>query len=315
MKKWSKKFKFGNIDGDFCFDPKIPLSDPLLKAISRDLKIDNKYIYTSAGISQLISAILPLDRWEEIFLPSIEFGLYERTCILHNKKTTLINAFSTAEFLEELKTKNSSENSLLCISSPRWFTGEIFSLNQINEILSIFKGYIFIDEAYVDFSINPNHLVDLCMKNERIIIARSFSKKFIASGLRVGYLITKLNINGLRNTLIPPHSVSTHSISIIVKLLNDNKLLKSFDTTRKYIAENRDYIYDNLNGFDGIKIIKSSANFITLIFDTEEKMNTAYSKIKNFVGVNKYNFNNIFFIKIWIKNLLFSKTIVNNIIK
>ena len=128
-------------------------------------------------------------------------------------------------------------------------------------------------------------------------------------------MITKLRINGLRNTLIPPHSISTHSISIIVKLLNDTKLLKSFDSTRKYIMENRDYIYDNLNGFDGIKIIKSSANFLTLIFDTEEKMNKTYSKIKNFVGVNKYNINNIFFIKIWIKNLLFSKTIVNSIIK
>lgn len=314
LKKWCKKFKLGEVDGDFSFNPQLPISDPLIDAISVDLRIEKNLIYCGAGISQFIIAIISNPIWDKVFLPTIEFGLYNRACVYFKKNIEYISAQSTQEFTKKIGIIESTANSLLCFSSPKWFTGERFTLEQIKFITQNFHGHIFIDEAYVDYADNPNQLIDLCLQNDRIILARSFSKKYMASGLRAGYIITKYNIDELRSTAIPPHSVSTHSIKLLVNLIKDQKLNQSFDITRKYISSNRDLIIKSLQYHKSFKIIKSSSNFVTLLFNSEEELDKIFNKIYHFSGVNKYKIHNSYFIKIWVKNLNISKAIINCIL-
>lgn len=314
LKKWCKKNNLGLVDGDFSFDPKEPLKDPLIEVISQDININKEFIYSGAGINQFIPALICHTKWKDIFIPSIEFGLYERSGIISQKNIHYIDAITTAQFVKIIQTLNSTESSLLCFSSPRWVSGERFTLDQIKQICHAFKGNIFIDEAYVDFSDTPNQLLSLCMENSKIILARSFSKKYIASGIRAGYIITKTNIDGLRNTIIPPHSITTHTNKMLTHLISDIKLNKSFEETRKYICENRDYIYNKLKSIPNFKILKSSANFITILFNNSLILDKYYQKISNIVGVNKYEMGSQFFIKIWIKNFKFSELIVNQLL-
>lgn len=169
-----------------------------------------------------------------------------------------------------------------------------------------------IDEAYVDYSDDENGMIDICLKNDRVIIFRSFSKKFLASGYRTGYMITKKQIDGLRNTIIPPRSVTSYSENFFVTLLNDEKILNAFTETRNYIKHNRDLIYNSLCNYKNIEIIKSNANFITLIFDNEEIMNKVYENLKDLAGIQKFN-DIVPFIKIWVNNELFSNEVIKRV--
>ncbi len=312
LRKWEKQHFKKNVNGDFNYNLAYPLEDPLVNAISNYINVKKDYIYVGAGISQFISAIVGLKEWENIILPDIEFSLYKRTALLNDKKVVYVKGIDSEEFINNLKKIKSSDKDLLCISSPRWFNGEIFTKKQIRKILEIYKGTLIIDEAYVDYSNNEKGMIDICLENDRVIIFRSFSKKFLASGYRTGYMVTTKNIDGLRNTIIPPHSVSSYSENFFISLLKDNKILKAFDDTREYIKNNRDLIYNSLKNLNGIKIIKSASNFISILFKDNELMNEIYDSLSDLAGIQKFD-EVVPFIKIWINNEKFSQEIIKRI--
>ena len=257
LKKWLKKYQMDFVDGNFNYDMNNQLSDPLLTTIAEKLNINKEYIYLGAGSSQLITVILNLKIWNKIFISLPEFGLYTRNIGLNNVNSEMISCLTANDFINQLRKIKSTKDDLLCISSPRWFSGERFTDKQIEDILLIFNGSLLIDEAYIAFSNKKSGLVDLALKNDRILIIRSMSKTYFASGFRIGYLITKKEISGLRNTFIAPHSISTYSARFMIKLLNDKKMLNIFNNTIEYIKSNRDLIYERLKHNKKFMTIKS----------------------------------------------------------
>lgn len=312
LKKWIKKNQSEFVDGNFNYNLTDLLSNPLLDAISKKIDVPKEYIYVGAGSSQLITVIVNLRIWNKVIIPLPEFGLYTRGIELNNLNSEMINCLTTEEFVTKLSKVKSSKNDLLCISSPRWFSGERFTDEQIQTILKNFKGYILIDEAYIAFSEQENGLIDLALENDKVMILRSFSKTYFASGFRLGYLVTKKKINGLRNTFIAPHSVSTYSARFAIKLLNDEKLLKIFKNSIAYMKKNRNLIYEELED-NNINIIKSEGNFISLVFKDNEYFEKCFNALKDLPGIQKFNLNNIMFIKIWISNEKFSKVVLERL--
>ena len=184
--------------------------------------------------------------------------------------------------------------------------------NQIKEMLNCYKGTIIIDEAYIDYSDDERGMLDLCLKNERVILFRSFSKKFLASGYRTGYMITKKKIEYLRNTIIPPHSISSYSENFFVTLLEDKKILKSFVDTREYIKLNRELIYNAFKDSKDIEVIKSDANFISILFKDKKTLEKVYNNLSDLAGIQKFD-EFVPFIKIWVNNEKFSNVVINRI--
>ncbi len=310
LKKWIKKNYKYLIDGNFNYDLSNVMSDPLLVSISNYIGVNKNYVYIGSGISQFISVIINLNCWDTIYLPDPEFGLYSKTAEANNKKRVKIFCLYCDDFINKIKKYDTKPNDLLCISSPRWFSGEMFTKEQILEIVSIFKGTIMIDEAYVDYSNDEIGMLELCLKNENVILARSFSKKFYASGLRTGYIVTKKNLTNLRGVLIPPYSVTTYSSNFFIKLLSDIDMLELFYNTRQYVIKNRNIVYDMLK--DQFNIIKSSSNFLTIIFSSNNELEEAYSALKGLSGIQIFK-ENIFYIKIWISDEKFSQIVINRL--
>ena len=116
----------------------------------------------------------------------------------------------------------------------------------------------------------------------------------------------------MRNTIIPPHSVSSYSENFFVTLLNDKKILNAFAETREYIKQNRDLIYETFKNYKQIKVIKSNANFLTIIFNDKKQMQLVYEALKDLAGIQKFD-EIVPFIKIWVNNEIFSKTIIKRL--
>lgn len=312
LRKWEKKHFKENANGDFNYNLAHPLEDPLVNEISKYLNIKKEYIYVGSGISQFINTIVGLKMWKKVIIPDIEFALYKRTALLHEKKLILVNGIHIEDFIDNLSKIKTNSEDLLCISSPRWFDGEMFTKKQIKYILNIYNGTLIIDEAYVDYSDDETGMMDICLKSDRVMLFRSFSKKFLASGYRTGYMVTKKKIEGLRNTIIPPHSVTSYSENFFVSLLKDKKIMSAFVETSNYIKSNRDLIYNSLKNNKNLEIIKSDANFISLIFKDEQLMNQVYDSLKDLAGIQKFN-EVVPFIKIWVNNEMFSQEVIKRI--
>lgn len=313
LKKWIKKNQLKFMDGNFNFDMTNLLSDPLLETISETLNIDKNYIYMGAGSSQLITVIINLRIWNKIIIPSPEFGLYGRNIKQNSSKYDILYCLTTKEFISKLKGIKSTKNDLICLSSPRWFSGERFSDNQIKEILKSFNGSLLIDEAYISFSNNRKGLIDLALKNDRVMILRSLSKDYFISGLRIGYLVTKKKIPGLRDSFIAPHSISTYSARFATELLKEKNLLRVFSASIEQIKENRDMVYNFLKKDENTEIIKSESNFLTLIFKKEDNFTRYYDCLKDLPGIQKFIDGEIYYIKIWIGNKKHSQEIIKRI--
>ncbi len=312
LRKWVLKNQKKFFDGNFNFDMTDQLSDPLLEEISKKIGVDKNYIYVGAGSSQFIPTLLSLKCWNRVFLATPEFGLYTRgvSCYKDKKDIVEIPSLSCHDFVEKLANYKSSKNDFLCISSPRWFSGEKFSMEQIDTILHCFSGVILIDEAYISFSNEPDGLINLAKENERIMILRSFSKKYFLSGLRVGYLVTIRDMKDFRNTLLPPHSISTYSSRFCVALLQDEKILNIFSNTIEYMKNNRNYLYEALKDEKNLTIYASEANFITFVVANEFYYKKYSDALRGLPGIQSFHLQDVYFIKIWIADLRFSQIVV-----
>ena len=63
---------------------------------------------------------------------------------------------------------------------------------------------------------------------------------------------------------------------------------------------------------DQFNIIKSSSNFLTIIFSSNNELEEAYSALKGLSGIQIFK-ENIFYIKIWISDEKFSQIVINRL--
>ena len=78
------------------------------------------------------------------------------------------------------------------ICAPNNPTATGVSRSAVEYVVQHATGMVLIDEAYAEFA--PDVFVDLVPRNERVIVARTFSKAFGMAGLRVGYGIAALEV-------------------------------------------------------------------------------------------------------------------------
>lgn len=155
---------------------------------------------------------------------------------------------------------------IIFICSPNNPTGN--SLHSLHYIIENFKGLIFLDEAYIDFSMYPSALVYL-NKFPNVIISQTMSKAYGLAAARIGIAYASRDIISLYNKVKPPYNVSS---------LNQDAALKALNAKRKYrkqvkkILDERESVQLQLDKMKTVvKIYPTDANFLLIEFtDADE---------------------------------------------
>lgn len=132
--------------------------------------------------------------------------------------------------VERLLTRITEDYSLLYIDNPNNPTGQVITLNQIEEIIrqASKKGVVvIIDEAYGDYMGKENSAVNLVNKYTNLIVVRSFSKGFGLAGLRIGYGISSSELAAYYQKIDIPFSVSQVSCFLAVQALLDEDFIRN----------------------------------------------------------------------------------------
>lgn len=174
---------------------------------------------------------------------------------------------------------------LIFLSSPNNPTGNCLSFEKVLKIIdsTTSSAIVVVDEAYQPFSGKKGFLY-LLKKYKNLVILRTLSKIGFA-GLRVGFMIACPEIVAEVNKVRLPFNLNSLSQGISIRAL-ESKRHKSFI---KLIISERERLFNEMKGLDGVIPYPSQANFILFRVNNPDRVYNHLLKkgilIKNMNGI------------------------------
>lgn len=163
----------------------------------------------------------------------------------------------------------SDKTKMIFLCSPNNPTGTLISKEDISRIAKINEDIlIVVDEAYFEFSEVNN--VDLIDKYSNIFIIRTMSKVMGLAGMRIGFGLSSSKIIEYIFRIKPVFSLTRLSYVAALNTLRDTEYIKK---SIKDGINSREYLYNELDKFDSLKVFPSKSNFI--LFNVEDTGMTA----------------------------------------
>ncbi len=203
------------------------------------------------------------------------YGMYDVSAAINNIE--LIKIPLTENFqidFENLKKYFEDENlKLIFICSPNNPSGNI--LDNIEDVLKTFKGIVFVDEAYIDFSESESFLAKLS-SYPNLIISQTFSKARGLAAARVGTAFASKEIINLYNKVKPPYNISKLNQEAALQSLEDEE---QFEENKNAILTQRAFLQSELAKINLVKkIYPTDANFMLVEVEDADKI---YNELVN----------------------------------
>lgn len=204
-----------------------------------------------------------------IFTPT--YGMYEVSANINN--IGLIRFPLTEEFQlpDDLDIIDSlpTQAKLLFICSPNNPSGNLIDPDKIKKVLSIFKGVVIIDEAYIDFAPNSSWLSTL-KKYPNLVILQTFSKAWGLAALRLGVAYASEEIIALMNKVKPPYNVNQSTQLLALQALDNSSALT------KYVADTLQLRAELISDLQKSGVVKkiypSDSNFVLAEVSNADKI-------------------------------------------
>ena len=203
------------------------------------------------------------------------YGMYDVSSAINNIELIKIPLTKSFQIDLELLEKYIEDENLkiIFICSPNNPSGN--NLDNIENVLKRFKGIVFVDEAYIDFSDHESFLSKLS-SYPNIIISQTFSKARGLAAVRVGTAFASKEIIDLYNKVKPPYNVSKLNQEAALQSLEDGQ---EFEDNKINILQQRSFLQRELSDINLIKkIYPTDANFLLVEVDDADKV---YNELVN----------------------------------
>ena len=146
------------------------------------------------------------------------------------------------------------------LCTPNNPTATALSRAAVEFVAANARGVVLLDEAYAEFA--PESFVDLVMRFERLIVARTFSKAFGLAGLRVGYGVGAAETIGMVERARGPYKVNALAERAVLAALDESSDALGWVRAHATLAiENRERLVVGLRAI-GFAPLPSAANFL-----------------------------------------------------
>ncbi|MGQ9663206.1 MAG: pyridoxal phosphate-dependent aminotransferase, partial [Kiritimatiellia bacterium] len=126
----------------------------------------------------------------------------------------------------------------------------------VEQFCRSFQGVVVIDQAYVDFACE--HLIDLALRYENVLVVRTLSKSFSLAGIRLGYAVGPVELIGALDKIKDSFNVNAISQAVGLAALSD---LGHMQRNVARIRRTRERLSAALRGL-GWRVYPSEANFV-----------------------------------------------------
>ncbi len=197
---------------------------------------------------------------DNVILVPPTYGMYQVSANINDIATR--NVPLTAEYqlnLEGIAEAIDEHTKLIFICSPNNPTGNSINRDDVETLLTNFKGIVVVDEAYINFSRQKTFIQELT-EYANLVVLQTLSKAWGLAGLRVGMAFASEEIIEVMNKVKPPYNVNEASQQLALQAL------ANIDQVNDWIKETltqRDKLVLGLKDFDFVvDIYPSDANFI-----------------------------------------------------
>ncbi len=162
-----------------------------------EIALNEMMVTVGACHGTFLALAAVLNSGEEVIIPSPYFTPYKGQVELAGGKAVFLETKMEDDFQidpEKLEELISDKTKVILVNSPHNPTGVIQNKKVLKQIVGLAEKYdllIFSDEVYEAFDYNNKFysLINFHQHKDRIVILNSFSKIFVMTGWRVGFVI------------------------------------------------------------------------------------------------------------------------------
>ncbi|MHA1820633.1 MAG: pyridoxal phosphate-dependent aminotransferase [Promethearchaeota archaeon] len=241
-----------------------------------DWNINEKNIAIGSGGMQIISTFCDafIDKGDQVIIIEPTFSEY-RWAAEKNKariKSLFLSPndnFSFSKVVEQISEGLDDEfmkAKVVFICSPNNPNGRLIENKELLKLLDITlnnQTLVFLDEAFIDFTKNPNNSIRLLKQYPNLFIGRSFTKFFSIPGLRIGYALAHEKIINYFEKFKAPWSVNAVSQVFIKNLLSRKDIIdKLHKKTLRFYELEREWMSNELTKICNLRVFKSQTNYL-----------------------------------------------------
>jgi len=227
----------------------------------------NQVLCTNGGDEAIMILMRIIKESEQLILPLPAFSQYTWGVESWGLDALLVKPKDNLaiDLKETRKAIKYSASTVTIVTRPNNPTGEMIEERELIKLINTSQennGWVFLDEAYIEFSNTGIDAADLLSKFDNLVILRTLSKAFGLAGIRIGYLLGCEKLIAKFRLRCMPFNISTPSLQIATRALEDSNL-EDVENYCQQIRFNRQFITDWLQSQD-IEVFPSQANFIFL---------------------------------------------------
>ena len=234
------------------------------KESQKGLSVTEEDVLVTNGVSEGLDMIMAsvVDPNTEVLMPGPYYPPYASYVKFYGGKPIEFKLNDDGgPDLEDLESKITSRSNAICIISPNNPTGEVFdrrSLQQLIEVATEHELYVICDEIYDKIVFDDQFTgIGKVAKDAPLILLNGFSKGYLMTGWRCGYICTNSNsrkLDGIRKN-VPKLARVRISANLPVQIAAVQALRGPQDHIKEMVEKlrrRRDYVVKRLNAIEGI---------------------------------------------------------------
>ena len=274
-----------------------PDRQPLEEIIAEQNTLSaNQVLCTNGGDEAIMILMRIINEGTKLILPLPAFSQYTwgiqswqlTADVIPSNNDLSINIEKTRQAI------TTNKQSVTVLTRPNNPTGESIDYDFLLGIIELAKksnGWVFLDEAYVEFSDEETSPETLLNQFDNLVILRTLSKAYGLAGIRLGYLLGSKQIIEQFRVRCMPFNLSTPSIELATKALTNQNQLE-VKTYCEIIRQNRNQIFNWLVSV-GINVFPSQANFLFMVLPSDQAKAVKSFLAKNHILVRGFNENEL----------------------
>lgn len=246
-------------------------SKSLKKLIAAEHELKMGQITVGNGAAELLYQLTKVKRPQKVMIVNPTFSEYKLAA--ESVQAEIINYQLKPENdfsfdLKKLQQNLSSELEILFICNPNNPTAQLSKKAELEVLISEAADLgimVVVDEAFIDFTADAEKysVVSLLNDYQNLLVLKSLTKLFAIPGLRLGYALTNENLSQKLNNNRDPWSVNYFAqLAGSIIFSGKKEIFQYIKESKEKIAEEREYLYNNLKEIKNLKPFKPSANYI-----------------------------------------------------
>ncbi len=229
-------------------------------ALAESLGVRQESILVGNGSNELTHTLgVALMPGGKVLLPSPLFALFRSVVRLFGGQLTEVTCLEDLSFDMDriISTADQLDPDLTVIATPNNPTGLEVEHADLRRLVGTARGFVLVDEAYVEFSDQPD-AISLMKEYPNVLIMRTLSKGFGLAGLRIGYLVGRPAVISELKKARLPFMIGELAKRSALRLLKEPALIQSrVREMQRTVSE----LFNALNRYK-LEPVPSRANFV-----------------------------------------------------